>query len=339
MTRLFISLLAAVLILGGQIPAARAQDSAGEASLAAMRALDQRVAAIGHRLAAANLGWCADQTWLPGFAIHDLSQYGADFRPAAIRAFGLDAGPGVLALVPGGPADRAGLRTDDILLAFDGRPVPRGTPGRNGSFEQTQLILAALDQAFSDGQAVLAVRRGAQRLDVAIEAERGCASRFQLVPGARMNAQADGVYVQVTTALAQFAEDEGELAAVLAHEFAHNVLGHRVRLNQAGVQRGLLANFGNNARRIRETEIEADRLSVYLMERAGYDPQAAVRFWSRFGRRGFNFLGSPTHPNWRLRVQSFETEIARIRAARAAGRMPAPDFVTLPRPTGPRPAS
>ena len=34
-------------------------------------------------------------------------------------------------------------------------------------------------------------------------------------------------------------------------------------------------------------------MSVYLMERAGYDPEAAVRFWSRFGRRGLNFLGSP----------------------------------------------
>jgi predicted Zn-dependent protease len=147
-----------------------------------------------------------------------------------------------------------------------------------------------------------------------------------------MNAQADGVYVQVTTALAEYAEDEAELAAVLAHEFAHNVLGHRVRLNQAGVQRGVFANFGSNARRIRETEIEADRLSVYLMEQAGYDPQGAVRFWSRFGRRGLNFLGSPTHPNWRLRVQSLETEIAKIRAARAAGRAPVPDFVALPHP-------
>ena len=76
---------------------------------------------------------------------------------------------------------------------------------------------------------------------------------------------------------------------------------HRVRLDAgAACARGFLGNFGRNARRIRETEVEADRLSVYLMERAGYDPEAAVRFWSRFGRRGLNFLGSPTHPNWRL---------------------------------------
>ena len=330
MTRPFSSLLLAALISALSAPAAAVQDRTGDGALAAMRALDLRVAVIGHRLAVANLDRCAARAWLPGFVIHDLSQYGAEFRPAAIRAFRLDAGPGVLALVPGGPAEQAGIQLDDVLVAFDGRPVPRGTPGRSGSFAQMELILAALDEALADGRVAVSVLRGDERLTVSIAAARGCATRFQLIPGGRMNAQADGIYVQVTTALAEYATDEGELAAVLAHEFAHNVLGHRVRLNQAGVQRGVLRNFGGNARRIRETEIEADRLSVYLMEQAGYDPAAAVRFWSRFGRRGFNFLGSPTHPNWRLRVQSFEAEIVRIRAARAAGRTPVPDFVTLP---------
>lgn len=331
MARLFTNFLAALLVFAGP-PAAQPARPPLDESLAAMRALDGRVATIGHRLAVASLDWCAEQTWLPGFVLHDLSQYGDGYREAAIRTFGLDSGPGVLAVVPDGPAARAGLRADDILLAFDGRATPRGAPEREGSFAQMERILAVLDEAFADGRAVLEGRRGAGRLSVEVEAARGCATRFQLVPGGRMNAQADGRYVQVTTALAQYAEDDGELAAILAHEFAHNVLGHRVRLNQAGVRRGILSNFGGNARRIRETEVEADRLSVYLMERAGFDPDAAVRFWSRFGRRGLNFFGSPTHPNWRLRVRSFEAEIAKIRAARAAGRTPAPDFVTLPRP-------
>ena len=328
MARHLLNLLMLMLLSAGPAPSARAAQAAD--SLTAMRALDLRVAVIGHRLAVASLDWCREQAWLPGFVLHDLSQYGADYQADAARTFGLEAGPGVLALVPGGPADRAGLRADDIVLAFDGRPVPRDMPGRGGSFAQMERILAALDEAVADGRVALAVQRAGRRLDIAVAAERGCATRFQLVPGRRMNAQADGAYVQVTTALAQYAADEGELAAVLAHEFAHNVLGHRVRLNQAGVRRGIRANFGNNARRIRETEIEADRLSVYLMERAGYDPQGAVRFWSRFGRRGLNFLGSPTHPNWRRRVRSFEDEVAKIRAARSAGRVPVPDFTTLP---------
>ena len=37
-----------------------------------------------------------------------------------------------------------------------------------------------------------------------------------------------------------------------------------------------------------------------------------------------NFLGDPTHPNWRGRIALFEAEIARVREARAAGRIAAP---------------
>lgn len=296
-----------------------------------MRALDQRVATIGHRLAVTSRDLCTERQYLPGLAVHDLSQYGGASREAARRVFGLDAGPAVLALASGGPAERAGLRRDDVILSADGAALPRlprAPEGRGRTFDQMERILASLDSAFADGAAELGLLRAGARISVNVRGEEGCGgSRFQVIPGRSLNARADGVYVQVTTAIAAYAEDEAEFAAVLAHEFAHNVLRHRIRLDEAGVARGFAGNFGGNARRIRDTEVEADRLSVYLMERAGYDPEGAVRFWSRFGRHGLNFLGSPTHPNWRRRIAMFQAEIARIRAARAAGSIPFPDFV------------
>ena len=294
-----------------------------------MRALDTRVATIGHRLAVASVDLCRERQWLPGFVIHDLSQYGGDYREAAIRAFGLDRGPGILALAEAGPAERVGLHVDDIIVSADAVPMPAAPTARERTFEQAERILDLLERAFADGEAELELVRGGERLRLAIQGELGCPSRFQLIPSGLLNARADGRYVQVTTAIAEYVQDDQELAAVLAHEFAHNVLRHRERLDEADVARGFLGNFGRNARLIRETEAEADRLSVYLLERAGYDPEAAVRFWSRFGRRGLNFLGSPTHPNWRARVTSFEAEIARIRAARVEGRVPMPDFLDL----------
>ena len=145
---------------------ALAQESDREATLIGLRALDQRVAAIGHRLATANLEFCADRRFLPGFALHDLSQYAASARPAAIRVFGFEAGPGVLALVPEGPAERAGVRRDDVLLAVDGAALPRAAAlPRQGRFAQMELILDALERAFADGRALLSVaprRSGAQ---------------------------------------------------------------------------------------------------------------------------------------------------------------------------------
>ena len=322
--------LAVLLVLAGAAAAAQL-DSAGE-SLAAMQASYRRIAATGHRLAVAGLDLCADREWLPGLALHDRSQYEGDLRATAIRVFAFDAGPGVLALAPGGPAERAGLRLNDVLLAVDGRALPNAAPARTGSFAAMERILEIVDQGFADGAAELAVQRGGERLVVPVRAVQGCASRFQLVGGSRRNARADGRYVQVTTAIAAYAADDGELAAVLAHELAHNVLRHRVRLDAANVARGFFGNFGRNARLIREAEEEADRLGIYLLERAGYDPEAAVRFFSRFGRSGLNFLGSATHPNWGRRVASMREEIAAIRRARAAGEVPNPGFGSaLPR--------
>jgi hypothetical protein len=314
---------------------AAAQDDRTVESLAGLRALDARVATIGHRLAVASRDLCPERQWLPGLAIHDLSQYGGAYRDAAIRAFRLDRGPGVLALASGGPAERGGLRLDDVLLSVDSAELPRGTEVASRTFDRVEAMLGTIEAAFADGAAELAVLRGAERLSLRIAAEQGCATRFQLIPSRRLNALADGRYVQVTTAIGEYVQDDQELAAVLAHEFAHNILGHRARLDAAGVARGFFGNFGRNARLIRATEAEADRLSIYLLDRAGYDPAAAVRFWSRFGRRGLNFFGSPTHPNWRQRIALFEAEIAALRRAKAAGEVPAPDFLPGPaRPSG-----
>ncbi len=317
------ALMALLLLAGPAAPAER--DPVGEL-LALMQARYQRMAAAGHRLAVAGLDLCADREWLPGLALHDRSQYDAGLRAAAIRVFAFDGGPGVLALAPGGPAERAGLRLNDVLLAVDGRALPSAAPARAGSFAGMERILEILDRGFADGAAELAVERGGERLIVPVRAEQGCASRFQLVEGGRRNARADGRTVQVTTAISAYAADEEDLAALLAHELAHNALRHRVRLDAANVARGFFGNFGRNARLIRETEAEADRLGVYLLERAGYDPEAAVRFFSRFGRSGLNFLGSATHPNWGRRIASMREEIAAIRRARAAGEVPRPSF-------------
>ncbi len=54
-----------------------------------------------------------------------------------------------------------------------------------------------------------------------------------------------------------------EIAVVVAHELAHNILHHRARLDAAGVSRGLVAEFGRNARLTRE---QAMHLATYALK-------------------------------------------------------------------------
>ena len=136
--------------------------------------------------------------------------------------------------------------------------------------------------------------------------------RMRLAPGPAVNAETlpDG-RLSVTEPLLAMTREDGELAAVLAHEMAHVTLRHgRDRATAAllTVMGGAAAGwaiaehgdsgFGESGAVStgvifslsaavllplrRDQEREADRESVRILRRAGYDPAAAARFWERF---------------------------------------------------------
>jgi predicted Zn-dependent protease len=124
---------------------------------------------------------------------------------------------------------------------------------------------------------------------------------FTVVRDRSANAFAIGAgYVYVHDGTIAEAHNEAEVAAVLAHEMAHELAGHfcAVRTGDTGAA-GWLADLFAGApagrRRVGSLrqeidparEAEADRLSVSILRAAGYDPRAALTIAQRSACGGF----------------------------------------------------
>ena len=298
-------------------------DNTGVRDLLRLQRLDQRVETIGYHLARSAGALCPEQVPLTGIAVHDLSAYGGASRADARRAFGLGSEPTILAVARGSSAERSGLRVGDALVAIEGESIP-ATPKSSGTYQRLAAVEDSLERHATDGTLDLDIRRSGTPYRLHIALERGCASRFQVRPSDAIDAGADGHYVEIASAYVERADSDDGLALVLAHELAHNILHHRERLNAAGVHRGLLQDFGRNARLTRATEIEADRLSLYLVDRAGFSLEEGVRFREDLWRGSWDLLRSATHPSGAERLAILRTEMARIKAFKAAGAVPEP---------------
>lgn len=295
-----------------------AQAAPTPAKIEAYRTLvtqDVRLAKVSYRLVSANAAFCSRQERNPGWVLHDERQY--PDRDTARAAFGFPRPIAVSAVVPGGAAQRVGVKPGDGLVALNGKKWEWGDSSKQSAQRLTE-VQDELQSAFASGNAVqlkLATADGLR--EFRIEPSATCKSRFWVDASSKLDAGADGDGVRVTEGLMAFVgSDDEELAAVVAHELAHNLLGHRERLSKAK----------RRTREILATEIEADRLSVWLMANAGYDPAGALRFAERYGRKtGLGIFSDGTHLRWKNRRKLMQAEIDLIvRTPKKNGLVPPP---------------
>jgi beta-barrel assembly-enhancing protease len=278
-------------------------------SLARLQTEDARVAAMSWRMQTANASLCATQASLSGLSVHALSQYRPSQRAAAAAQFGLRDRVGISAVAPGSAAERAGLKVGDAIYVIDGQETP--TVSASGGYVPVGQVEAMLEAALANAPAELEIKRPS-RVEERIElrGDPGCASRVQIVAGNDINAQADGRYVQIKAAMLDFAASDDELAVIVSHELAHNILRH-IALKTPSKQ----------------AEHQADRLGVWLMARAGYDVNAVVPFWTRFEKRtNAGIFADGTHPSPKKRIAAVAKAVAELKSQRAAGQplMPSP---------------
>ena len=272
-----------------------------------VREQDYRVARIGYRIGLSGAAHCPDPYPLTGLLLHHLAEYSQSDRPAAAEHYSLDRGPAILAVVEESPAARAGLAAGDVVLAVNGRSLPSPVAMAQGRDNEEarpaiEATEAQLEAELRRGPADLRLLRNGEELTLRLDPVDGCPARVRLARSSQVNAFAHNGYAIMTTALLAFLESDDELAVVLGHEIAHNILRHPAMLDAQGVPDGILRGFGRNASRVRATEEAADRLGIRLAWAAGYDVSAAIPYWRRYYAK-YDTMPQlfRTHPSLRAR--------------------------------------
>jgi predicted Zn-dependent protease len=163
--------------------------------------------------------------------------------------------------------------------------------------------------------------------------------QFKVVNDRELNAFAlPGGFLYVNSGIITAADNEAQLAGVLAHEIAHVALRHGTnQLTKSYVAQaplallgglvgsdsigGLLtrmgASFAANSVLLkfsRDAERDADLLGAQILHDGNYDPRAMAQFFEKLqqsgGSRGVEFFSS--HPNPGNRIGSVNQEIQKI---------------------------
>lgn len=271
------------------------------AAIERFQAFDQRLQDVGWKLVRGNAAFCDRVIPSVGLQLQDLASYGAP--EVARAALGMEGDFAVQTAARGSPAGLSG--------EFPGnREVTRLAQMDPNQWEAGErLYWQRLTKAHDHVDAMLAEHGGievgfANGDSVKVGSVDVCATRFELM-GEGSRAVADGNRVVIGIDFPGFSYPEEVFAGVVAHELAHNLLGHSAWLDRNGRGR----------RNVRKTEREADRLMPWIMANAGYDPVFAQRFMEQWGpRHDGGLLRNRSHDGWDERAEFIAEEIPTIRA-------------------------
>jgi hypothetical protein len=304
-----------------------------------------RIKRVAQPILEAAIDLCKDKIRFDtGATFTTMGAYGKDFEPVVTKYLGISGHElGLLHVVPGSPADKAGLRRGDKLISVNGFVIP------NTKEAATELGKRA-QEWFKKPDPITTVyaRKTAgawQTAQASVTPVRACDFPAFLVMQESLNAYADGKAIAIFRGMLRFANDN-ELAIVIGHELAHNFMGH-IEAGQRNNVLGTIAEIIAASRGIPTQgalgsaialayspafEAEADYVGLYVLARAGISIQDAPKFWRRMAAAnpgGISQRGMiASHPTTSARFVALEKTVQEIEAKRAAGLPLVPELKT-----------
>ena len=277
----------------------RPADTTFEDVLAEYQTYNQRLARVAAPLRLKNAPLCPRTRRDPGFSIHRLEDYPSLVQPMAEALLGVrEDGLYVRAVRPNTSAADARIAPGDQIIAINENPI-------SSDDMMETYNRAVLRNGFDSVLSKVKIRTPEGRDYLArIRPDTACDIPAKVVFSEDINGHTDGQEILITSALTKSVPDDTNLALVIAHEMGHVIAGHE---NQTPSQ---------------ALELEADRMALVLMARAGYDIETAVTYWKNAAHphEGGSAKES-SHPSTRERYKNFKNELERIRKS--------PDVMTL----------
>ena len=311
-----------------ETPQVTPEMTAAAETLTRMAALQDRLYTVAAPLLIDNAELCTRHARnLLGFTAKNRHTYPGSYNEAAHMVLGMGERLQVTNVLAGSGAAKAGLRHGDELVAAGGKPLPTGP----NALSQAGAVFGPIVAR----QAALPLtieRRGSQR-DLTIPVTRACAFGIELGNADNVNAYADGQRVMVTRGMMGFVQGDDELAYVIAHTMAHNMLGHAASQRNAATIGSIIDNLtriapdtsmliGSGGIKAMPATLDsaADRLAVYLLARADYRVEGVAGFWKRFAETYpatvLNGHGA-NHSALPQRLAAIDKAVAEVKAKKA----------------------
>jgi beta-barrel assembly-enhancing protease len=271
-----------------------------------------------------------------------LAPFVQGLRRSDVEALGWNAKARIGLVVAGGPAERAGLRDGDQIVAVNGEKIPADS----GAVKTARLIAAQIKNSKAGSVLDLTVSQGpGLERNVSVTPETICAFPLVLDRSGSVNAQTDGKRLTLFLGLVRAETDPRRVQFVIAHELAHAMLRHpqksiRNSIVSGGAVVGTVAATGGwlldtvsylagkkptvSYQRQgaglatwpygRDFEREADYVGLYAMARAGLDVSGVEEIFTTFARESpsgtWLALTHPSSPERWLAVRATQAEIA-----------------------------